>query len=47
MATRTQALPLGRNLGLEVIFLDILGEEATSYPELVRQIATGFAQAMR
>lgn len=47
LATRTQALPLGRNLGLEVIFLDILGEEATSYPELVRQIATGFAQALR
>lgn len=47
LAAKGQALPLAQNLGLEAILADVLGEEAKTYPELVRKVAEAFAQALR
>lgn len=47
LATRSQALPLAGNLGLEAVLVDVLGEEAKTYSELVRKVAGAFAQALR
>ncbi|MDM7324273.1 MAG: metal ABC transporter substrate-binding protein [Thermus sp.] len=47
LPTKTQAEPLARNMGLEVVLVDALGEEATSYRDLVLNMAQAFAQALR
>lgn len=47
LAIRTQAMPMAQNLGLEPVLVDILGEEAKTYPEMVRRIAEAMAKALR
>lgn len=47
LATRNQAPGLAANMGLEVVFVDVLGEQAKTYGELVRKLAEAFAQALR
>jgi len=40
-------MPIAADLGLEAILVNVLGEEARSYTELVRSVAAAFAQALR
>lgn len=47
LATKAQAVPLAQNLGVEAILVDVLGEKATSYADLVRKVADAFSQALR
>lgn len=47
LPTKAQAEALARNMGLEVVLVDGLGEGATSYRDLILSVAQAFAQALR
>ncbi|WP_243028737.1 metal ABC transporter substrate-binding protein [Thermus albus] len=47
LPAKTQAEPLARNMGLEVVLVDALGEKAASYRDLILNMAQAFAQALR
>lgn len=47
LPTKPQALPLANNLGLEVLLVDSIGEEAKTYRETILNMAQAFAQALK
>ncbi|MGC8876675.1 metal ABC transporter substrate-binding protein [Thermus sp.] len=47
LAAKEQGVAVARNLGLEPVLVDVLGEGARDYPTLLRGVAEAFAQSLR
>lgn len=47
LAAKEQGVAVARNLGLEPVLVDVLGEGAKDYPTLLRGVAEAFAQSLR
>lgn len=47
LPAKPQALPMAKNLGLEAVLVDVLGEEAGTYRELILGVAKSVAQALK
>ncbi|BDG22610.1 metal ABC transporter substrate-binding protein [Thermus thermophilus] len=46
LAAKEQGVAVARNLGLEPVLVDVLGEGAGDYPTLLRKVAEAFARSL-